>query len=282
MKFYLTVLLLFVITFNSTAQIKMPSLSPKIVTNQNVGLAKITLEYGQPSKKGRAIFGSLIPYNKLWRTGANASTKITFNKEVSILNNNIPAGTYGLYTIPTAKEWTIIIHKNAKMWGAAGYKKENDLVRFKVPSQKLEDTIETLYIGFENFSVDGADLIITWGDTKVKIPVYVNSDKLIEEQINNKIINATAVAKPQTYFDAAQYYYQKNKDLKQALKWFVKAEELRPNAFWYTYYKAELAYKLGKKKLAKQGATKCLDAAKNSPSTDYGYIAKCSLLLKEI
>ena len=282
MKLYLTVLLLFVITFNGTAQIKMPSLSPKIVTNQNVGLAKITLEYGQPSKKGRAIFGSLIPYNKLWRTGANASTKITFDKEVSILNNNIPAGTYGLYTIPTAKDWTIIIHKNAKMWGAAGYKKENDLVRFKVPSQKLEDTIETLYIGFENFSVDGADLIITWDNTKVKIPIYVNSDKLIEEQINNKIINASAVAKPQTYFDAAQYYYQKNKDLKQALKWFVKAEELRPNAFWYTYYKAELAYKLGKKELAKQGATKCLNAAKNSPSTDYGYIAKCSLLLKEI
>lgn len=265
-----------------SAQIEQPSLSPKLTTTQKVGLATITLEYGQPSVKGRKIFGSLIPYGKLWRTGANASTKITTNKEIKIANHTVPAGTYGLYSIPNKKEWTIILHKNSKLWGSGGYKQENDLIRFTVPVIKTKDIRETFYIGFENFTIDGATMFINWENALVKIPVTVNSDAIIEDQIKSKIANSTKPVHPQTYFDAAQYYYQKNKKLETALKWFTKAEELRPKAFWYTYYKAELALKLNKRSIAKEGAEKCLKAAKNNPSTDYGYIAKCSLLLKAV
>lgn len=282
MKIRFSLLLYLFTSISLLAQIEMPSLSPKIITKQKVGLANFTLEYGQPSKNGRQIFGSLIPYNKLWRTGANASTKITFDKEVSFLDNKIPAGTYGLYSIPNKKEWTIIIHKKSKLWGAGGYQKENDFVRFTVPVQKTNDITQTLNIRFENFTINGADLIISWEKTKVTIPILVDSDAIIENQIKNKIISTDKEISPQTYFDAAQFYYQKNKNLNKAFEWFTKATELRPKAFWYTYYKAELAYKLGKNKIAKQDAAKCLKAAEKSKSSDYGYIAKCSILLNKI
>ena len=280
-KFNFIILVLF-FSINSFAQIDKPSLSPKIITQQKVGLANFTLEYGQPSKNDREIFGSLIPYNKLWRAGANASTKITVNKEVSFANHKIPAGTYGLYTIPNKKEWTIIIHKKSNLWGAGGYDKNNDLVRFTVPVEKTQCLTETLNIGFEKFTVNGAHLFISWENSKVIIPVDVDSDAIIQNQINEKIINSKTTVKAQTYFDAAQYYYLKNKNLDTAFEWFSKAVDLRPGAFWYVYYKAELAFLLKKNDIAKQGATKCLKAAKESKSSDYGYISKCSLLLKAI
>lgn len=282
MKINFNLLLIVFASLSLNSQINKPSLSPKKITKQQVGLATITLEYGQPNKQGRKIFGSLIPFNRVWRTGANSSTKITTDKKITLANHTIPAGTYGVYTIPNKKKWTIIIHKKSNLWGDAGYQKENDLVRFTVPVKKTKDTNETLNINFENFTIDGADLILTWEKTKIIIPTFVNSDAIIQEQINTKIINSKTSAKAQTYFDAAQFYYLKNKELNTAFEWFKKAEELRPSAFWYTYYKAELALKLNKKNIARLGAEKCLKAAKSSKSSDYGYISKCSLLLKSI
>ncbi len=264
------------------AQITKPSLSPKIVTQQQVGLANFTLEYGQPNKQGRTIFGGLIPYNKLWRTGANSSTKITIDTDVTFAGNPIPAGTYGLYSIPSEKEWTIILSKNSKRWGAGGYDPSEDLVRFKVPSIQLEDTLETFSIHFENFNTNGGDLIIAWENTKVKIPVFIDSDKAIFEEIEAKITNATGEITAATYFDAAQFYYLKNVQLDKAVAWFDKAIELRPNAFWYVYYRGELALQLNDTKTAKIYAARCLEAAKKSTSSDYGYIAKATLLLEKI
>ncbi|CAA0143864.1 DUF2911 domain-containing protein [Tenacibaculum maritimum] len=282
MKIYFSIFIYLVASLSLTAQINKPSLSPKTTIQQQVGLANINLSYSQPSKKGRIIFGSLIPYGKVWRTGANAATKITLDKEASFANHLIPAGTYGLYTIPNKTEWTIIFHKKSNLWGDAGYQQENDFIRFSTPSKTTTDTSETLNIYFENYTVDGADFVIVWENTKVVIPVKVDSDAIIQQQIDAEIINSKKVAAPQTYFDAAQYYYEKNKDLTTAFKWFSKAEALRPQAFWYTYYKGELAYKLKKYKIAKLSAEKCLKDAKNSKASDFGYIAKCSLLLKEV
>lgn len=282
MKINKLLIILVLLSTSCYSQINKPSLSPKIKTEQKVGLANINLEYGQPSKNNRIIFGSLIPYNKIWRTGANASTKISFDKDIYLDKNKIPAGTYGLYTIPNKKNWTIIIHKKSNLWGAGGYNKMNDLVRFEVPVIKTTDNYETLNIGFEKFTINGAELFIRWEKTKINIPVTVNSDVYIQNQIDEKIINAKQAAKPQTYYDAALFYYQKNKQLELAFEWFTKATELRPNAFWYTYYRAELAHKLGKNDIAENDAKKCLIEAKKSKSSDYGYIAKCSLLLKKV
>ena len=278
------VMLLFVILgmTTSTAQIKKASLSPRVMIKQQVGLANISLNYGQPNAKGRPVFGKLIPFGKLWRTGANSATKITFDQEVLIDKQLIPAGTYALYTIPQKKEWTIIIHKNSKLWGTAGYNKTNDLLRFKVPAMPLKEYSETLSINFENFHANGGDLVIKWEKTQVRIPVFVDSDALVFKQIEEKLMQNAKITNAQTYFDAAMFYYEKNKDLPKALSWFDKAIELRPQAFWYRYYRAELAFVLGNFTAAKQDAELSLKAAKANTASDYGYIAKCNLLLAKI
>ncbi|MFS4467806.1 DUF2911 domain-containing protein [Maribacter sp. 2210JD10-5] len=275
------ILLLFslIITTVISAQINKPSLSPKKTVNETVGLCEVVIEYGQPNKQGRQIFGGLIPYGKVWRTGANASTKLTFDRDVTLMDNKIPAGTYGLYSIPDEKEWTIIIHKNSEFWGSGGYEPNNDLLRFKVSVTPLKDTLETLAIGFENFTTNGGDMYIAWENTKIIMPLFVDSDAIIFKEISDKIINTSDPVEAQTYFDAAQFYYLKEKDLVQAAQWFEKAMELRPEAFWFTYYRAELAFRQKNYKVAKTNAEKSLKAAKASPSTDYGYIAKNELLL---
>ncbi len=282
MKKILFSLFLIVTVSIAEAQISKASLSPQVQIEQNVGVAKIGITYGQPGAKGRPIFGALIPYGKLWRTGANSSTKISLDQTVSFDGNTIPAGTYALYTIPQKDEWTIIIHKNEKLWGDAGYNQSNDLVRFKVPSKKLNDYQETLLINFENFNANGADLVIKWEKTEVKIPVFVDSDALTFNEIKEKVIDADGSVHPQTYFDAALFYYEKNKDLSQATTWLDEAIRLRPEAFWYKYYRAEMAYTLSDFTTSKKYAEDALAAAKSSTASDYGYIAKCELLLKEI
>ena len=264
------------------AQITKPSLSPRTVVEQQIGLASVKLDYGRPNKQGRKIFGTLIPYGKVWRTGANASTKITFDREVRLADNAVPAGTYGLYSIPTATEWTIILHKNSELWGAGGYQEENDFLRFTVPTITLTDTLETLAIQMENFHANGGDLVIAWENTKVTIPVFVDSDAAIFAEIEDKILKADGDIKAPTYFDAAQFYYFKEKDLALAQEWFDKAIALRPNAFWYVYYRAELAYHLKEYGVAKKYATQSLEMARKSTSSDFGYIAKNELLLQQI
>lgn len=273
---------LIIITISLQAQITKASLSPQIKIEQNVGLAKITLQYGRPGAKDRPIFGALIPYGKVWRTGANSSTKLTIDKDVSFNGNKIPAGTYGLYSIPNKTEWTIIIHKNEKLWGAGNYNEANDLLRFKVPVINLKDYQETLSVNFENFNANGADLTIEWENSKVSIPIFVDSDALVFQQIEDKLIKGTGEITAQTYFDAASFYYEKDRDLQTAVKWFDKAIELRPSAFWFTYYRAEIAYKLKDYATAKTYANTSLESAKASKSGDYGYIAKNELLLKKI
>ncbi|MDY8136948.1 DUF2911 domain-containing protein [Aquimarina sp. 2201CG5-10] len=277
-----SLLLCLLIPFFTIAQINKPSLSPKITKELKVGLASVKIEYGQPSMAGRQIFGKLIPYGKLWRTGANSSTKISIDKDVLLAKQSIPAGSYGLYSIPGEKDWTIVIHKNTKLWGAGNYNKNDDLVRFKVPVTNLKDKIETLSIHFENFHANGGDLVITWEQTKIIIPLFVDSDPIIFKEIEDKIINSTEDVSAQTYFDAAQFYYHKNKNLNKAVLWFDKAIKMRPNAFWYKYYRAELAYHLKDYKSAKDIVSQSLSQAESSKSGDYGYIAKCGLLLEKI
>ena len=265
-----------------SAQISKPSLSPRMTSEQQVGMVKVNLNYGQPNKQNRKVFGGLIPYNKIWRTGANASTKISFSRDVQLAGHVIPEGTYGLYTIPEENQWTIIIHKNSKLWGSAGYDQNNDLVRFTTPVIKKKDTEETLSIKFENFNTTGGDLVISWENSKVSIPLFADSDEAIFQEIVTKINNATDPVKAQTYFDAAQFYALKEKDLDTAMQWYDKAIELKPTAFWFVYYKAELAYHLKDYTTAKTNAEKSLSAAKQSKSSDYGYVAKNELLLKLI
>ncbi|MGH1364572.1 MAG: DUF2911 domain-containing protein [Calditrichia bacterium] len=276
----LCILLLLPVTM--LAQINKPSLSPRVTKTTSVGLYTVKLDYGQPGVKDRVIFGGLVPYGKVWRTGANSSTKFSVDAEFTFADNTVPTGDYALYTIPGEKEWTIIIHKNTKLWGSSNYDEADDLVRFTVPTIELKDNVETFTIHFANFHNKGADLVIAWEKTKVIVPVVVDSDPLIFKEIEEKVLKADGEISAQTYFDAAQFYYHKEKNLSLAATWFDKAIELRPEAFWYVYFAAELAYKMEDYKAARAGLEKCLAAAKANPSGDFGYIAKCNLMLEKL
>lgn len=269
-------------SLQALSQINKPSLSPRIHKSTHVGLAKIELDYGQPSKQDRPIFGGLIPYNTVWRTGANSSTKIKLDANVQFGGRFLPKGEYALYTIPNKGKWTIVISKNTGLWGSSGYTEKDDFLRIHVPTIYTKDLKETFSIYFEGYHANGGNMIITWENTKVSVPIFVDSDALIFKEIQDKIVNSKESITAQTYFDAAQFYYLKNKELKQAMLWFNKAIELKPQAFWFVYYKAELQYSLKEYKAARATVLTCLKAAKKSPYGDFGYIGKCELLLQKI
>ncbi|MBC3541469.1 DUF2911 domain-containing protein [Rufibacter sediminis] len=264
----------------AVAQIKTPAASPAATLKQTVGLTDITVDYSRPSTKGRKIFGDLAPYGRLWRTGANASTKLTFSDEVMLEGNKVPAGQYALYTIPGEKEWTIIIHKNTKHWGDGGndYKTEEDAVRFKVTPEKSAQKIETFTIGFSDLTNNGGVMQIMWENTIVPVKITTDVDSKVMAQIKEKVINGTNVP-PALYATAASYYADNNKDMKQALTWMKMANEKEPK-FWTLHQQAKMQAKLNDFKGATTTAQKSIELAKKENNADY--VALNEKLLAEI
>ena len=234
--------------------------------------------------KGRKVFGEMLPFGEVWRTGANASTKIVFENNAKVAGQEVPAGTYALYTIPNEKTFTVIIHKNLERWGAGGYDPAEDLFRVEIPVKVLANPVETFTIDFENFRSDGADLTITWENTKLTVPIFADSDKMVFADIDKKILNAEDKSKitGRTYFDAATFYMEKNKDLKLASEWMDKAVAMNPTAFWQIYAQGELALQLGDVAKAKSCAEASMKIAKANKDGDYGYVAKCASFLKKL
>jgi hypothetical protein len=271
---------LFLMGSQATAQIKMPAASPTATLKQAVGITDVTVEYSRPSIKGRKIFGDLAPYGRLWRTGANASTKLTFSDEVLLDGNKVPAGKYALYTIPGEKEWTIIIHKNTEHWGDGGnaYKAAEDLVRFKVTPKKLSDKVETFTIGLADQTNNGATLQIMWENTLVPVKITTDVDSKVMSQIQQQVVNGTNVSAG-LYAAAANYYAENNKDLKQALTWIKQANEKDPK-FYTMHQQAKIQARLKDYKGAAATAQKSIEMAKKESNADY--VALNEKLLAEI
>ena len=152
----ITLLLLSAFIFDSYGQIELPAPSPTATFSQKVGLTEVSINYSRPSKNGREVFGNLVPYGKLWRTGANMATKLTFSDDVKIGGKDLPAGTYALFTIPGEKEWTIIFNKNINQGGTGNYKESEDALRVTAKSKKISDTIESLFINIEDIKPTSA------------------------------------------------------------------------------------------------------------------------------
>ncbi|MEZ6020217.1 MAG: DUF2911 domain-containing protein [Planctomycetota bacterium] len=264
------------------AQINKPAPSPHATLTQAVGLTQVTLDYSRPGVKGRAIFGELVPYGEVWRTGANGCTTIEFANNAMVAGNEVPAGKYSLFTIPNKGNWTFILNKDTSLWGAGGYDPAKDLMRADVPVTRLGNLQETMTIDFEGFHNNGANLTVAWENHKISVPIVVESDSLVFADIEAKVVNATAPISPRTYFDAAMFYYEKGKDLETAAKWLDKAVEMTPDAFWQQYYQAELAFKMGNKDKARRCCESAMKAAAASKTGDYGYGEKCKDLMKQI
>jgi hypothetical protein len=223
--------------------IEFPAASPACTLKQRVGLTDIEIDYSRPGIKDREIFGALVPYDQVWRTGANTATKITFSTPVKLEGNDIPAGTYALFTIPGQDEWTVIINKGVGQWGAFQYDEKADLVRFKVTPVQLSEKIETFTIEFNQIRDESALLNLVWDHTVVPIHVQLElTGKLVPEI--ETVMASDAKQKP--YFQAAQFYYDHNQDLHKALDW-VNAAIAEREAYYIVHLKAQILAKLGDK-----------------------------------
>ncbi len=257
----------FIMLCSSQAQsLKTPAPSPSQTIKQDFGLSSIELSYSRPGIKGRKVFGDLTPYGKVWRTGANTATTLTFGDEVTIGGTKIPAGKYGLLSIPDKTSWTLIITKQLDVTSPAAYKEDQDVVRVKVTPAALPASVETFTMQFVNVKPSDCELQIMWEKTSVKLPIHTDIDSKIMAQINTAMSGDNA-NKP--YFNAAMYYMESGKDLKQAHEWFTKAAEQSPKAFWVYYQLASCNAKMGKKKEATEAAHKSIELAKEAKNDDY-------------
>jgi hypothetical protein len=250
------------VSFSSFAQINLPRPSPSSTVMQKVGLADVTIAYSRPSAKGRKVFGDVVPFDKMWRTGANEATKISISDTVSIEGNKIAPGDYALYTIPGTAEWTIILGKNARV-GANDYKDEQQAARFKVKSEKLCAAVETFTIDFVNLTTSSAYIQLSWESTSVKFKIENEVDAKVMADIKAKTENLN------TYFQAASYYYETNRDLKQALEWINKVTANGGGAFYQVHLKAKIQAKMGDCKGATETAMKSLELSKAAKNDEY-------------
>lgn len=250
------------------AQVKTPQPSPSATVKQNIGLSEVTVDYSRPSANSRKVFGSLVPMDQVWRTGANGSTDITFKNDATFNGIAVPAGKYALYTIPSTNDWEVILYEDTEQWGAPKELKADQIAaKTKVKAEKSSTMSETLNIGFDDLKTDKANLVISWENTMVKIPIVMDSKKEVLESITKTL--ASKDAKASDYNQAAGYYLQEKMDLKKALEYATKANDMQPDVYYMMKQKAEIQAANGMKKEAIATAKKSLELAKKEGNEDY-------------
>jgi hypothetical protein len=262
------------LSFNSlntqAQQLKVPAPSPTQTIKQNFALGDVSFEYSRPSVKGRVIFGDVVPFGKTWRTGANGTTKITFSDDVKLEGNDVKAGTYGLYTVPNKDSWDIMLYKDLTLGGnVEDYKAENEVLRFKVKPATMANKMETFTINMADITATSATIELLWENTRVPMKLTADIDTKVMKNIDANVVNDN-----RPYFQAASYYYDNNKDLKQAAAWVDKALEQNPKAFYMMLLKAKIAYKQGDKVNGKASAEKTITLATEAKNDDYIAMAK--------
>ena len=271
MKKFLCITALVFVGLSVDAQVRIPAASPAGSVSTTVGLTDVKIDYSRPRVKGRAIFGSaatvLVPYGKIWRTGANNGTKISFSGDVKVEGTAVPKGEYLLITWPGATEWTIALNKNVAMGGDLDkYDAAQDAAKFKVKPEKLTEKMETLTFNIGDISDDSrsAKVQLAWENTSVKFSIAVDYDAAVMASIeeNTKV-------DPYNYFQAAVYYLENGKDLKQALEWVNKAADGMSSPFWVLHQKAKIQKGLGDKQGAMATANASLESAKKANNRDY-------------
>lgn len=248
-------------------QIQMPQASPSAKIAQKVGLTDVTVDYSRPSTKDRKIFGELVPYGQVWRTGANGATVLSFSTDVLIDGKTIPAGQYALYAIPGKSEWTMILSKNIKLWGAIGYDPSEDILRFKAQPAKLSKKSETFEISFANMTDTGSDISLKWEKTKVDFRIETEVDPLVMAQIKEYVIESDSTD-PSLLYSAASYYYTNSKDLNLAYDWINESVDEDPK-YWTMHLKAKIEAALGKKTDAVESAEEAIGLAEEAGNPDY-------------
>lgn len=256
--------------FSEAQQVKTPAASLKAEVEQMVGLTDVEYEYSRPNKKGRVIFGGLVPYGQVWRTGANENTTIKFGDDVEIDGKTIPKGKYAIYTIPREDTWDVIFYSDSENWGTPE-KWDDKKVVLKTTAQvkKLAESVESFTIGINNLSDNSAHLQFMWDQVLVDITFHVPTQKIANASIDGILSNPRADAN--AYYASANYYLQSNGDMKKALNWINRAIDLKQgeSPYWYYRVKSQIQAKLGDIKGAIDSAEKSLDGAQKEGNKDY-------------
>lgn len=258
-------------TMNSQAQsLKVPAPSPAQTVKQSFGLGDITIDYSRPLVKGRVIFGDLVPYGKIWRTGANAATKLTFSEDVTFGDVPVKAGTYALYTIPGRNSWTIMLYSDLSLGGnVADYNKDKEVLRINVTPKMTDAKTESFTIGLAKVKPTSATLEICWDYVKVPVKITTDIDAKVMKNIDAALANDT-----RPYFQAASYYFENGKDLGKAKMWVDKAAEQNPKAYWVRMLKARIEMKMGDRKAAMATAKEVIALAQEGKNDDYVKMAE--------
>ena len=261
-----------------TAQIKTPQPSPTAVISQKVGVSKISVEYSRPGAKEREIFGGLVSYEKMWRTGANKATKITFDENCVFGGAKIKKGSYSLFTIPGKKEWTVVLNENTELWGVGKYDKEKQVCSIVAKVIETKDFTESFTIDFGTFKSFSAIMSLKWANTKIDIKLESLAAKELEKQFLELLTKGPSA---KDFYNGAKFFADNTSEYDMALEWINTAIEKRPDAFWMMFHKARILKKTGNNKQSISVAEEVISLAREKED-DYGYIKRSEDLIKSI
>ncbi len=267
MQTKLITLLLIFGAFTLQAQIQTPQPSPSSKVHQSIGLSEVSVDYSRPAMRGRTIFGDLVPYGKLWRTGANMRTKFTTDSDLKINGKDLKKGSYAILSIPNKEAWELIFYTEYQAGGAPAELDESKVaLRVSAKTYPMEHAAENFTIGFGDLA-DGVsgNMYITWEKTMVMVKIETPTDEIAVKSIEKVMAGPSA----NDYFSAASYYRSSGKDLNKALEWVSKAVEMNPDAFWMSRQKSLIQADLGDKKGAIASAKISLAAAQKAGNADY-------------
>ena len=269
MRAIIFTLLLFTVNLNFS-QINTPRVSPASEVEQMVGLTEIEIEYSRPSMRGREVFGNLVPFGKVWRTGADNSTKISFDTDVIISGKTIQSGTYSIFSIPNKESWEIILYSDVELWGVPRDWSDDKIVfssMFDVKKLKKSNTVETFTISFNDLTNNDVNMSISWENTSVDIKIEVPTRSMVESDIN-KVLSDNP--KSSDYYAAAVFYRQENINLDKALEWMNKAIEMNESPRFWQYRQQSLIMAANDKFAdAVDAAKKSLNLAIEADNQDY-------------
>ena len=269
MKRLVLILCMVVASYSVEAQINTPAPSPSSTLMQKVGLTDVTIEYSRPSMRGRTIFGDLVPYDKIWRTGANARTKVTFSDDVTVGGKTLEAGSYAIFTKPSASSWDVYFYTETSGGGAPQNWDESKVaakVTAPIIEMPKEMAVETFTITVDDLTDNGAVIGILWSNVYVPVKFGVGTDAVVSENID-RVLNGPSAG---DYYAAAVYYMNSGKDINKSKEWMDKAMSMTEKpAFWQLRQQSLIYAKAGDKKSAIETAKKSLAAAKEAGNDDY-------------
>ncbi|QNL20824.1 DUF2911 domain-containing protein [Hyphobacterium sp. CCMP332] len=267
----ITFLLVFTIAYaQGPPPITQPQASPRAEISQTIGITTVSIDYGRPAVKEREILGKLVPFDQIWRAGANENTRISFDKPVVLGEKTIPAGTYGLHMIPSQEDWTVIISKDHESWGSYFYSEDNDVTRLKANMTKTDYSQERLAYGFDNISSNGADVFLHWSTFKVSFPIKINTNDLIIKHIEDEYLKNIAGFFWQGFNNAANYAIVNNIALDKGLAWADQSISINKN-FANMSTKSLILRMQGKAKEADEFIEKAMPMADENAMNTYGY-----------